>query len=151
MTLQQQRKALPFVLVWLVTVFMGYGCALRTPVPTQPVPKTPLQWTIVFNGALARANRTLESSVETLAASGTLTVAQARPVISACARVATVSESVRAITSRGTEATWNTDAAAIRSLIASAGITLSPTANSVVDAGIAALNASLVLLTQGVQ
>ena len=151
MTLQQRRKALPFVLVWLVAVFMGYGCALRTPVPTQPVPKTPLQWTIVLNGALARANRTLESSVETLSASGTLSTAQARPVITACGKVATVSESIRAITSRGTEATWTADAAAIRSILSTAGVTLSPTANSVVDAGIAALNASLVLLTQGVQ
>jgi hypothetical protein len=137
--------------ITLVLCLLG-GCAARTsPVINPMVPKTALQWTIVSNAALAKANHSLELSVQSLQGNKAITADQARPLILTCGRLATVSEQVRAITSVGTEATWSIDGPKIRAILSSASINFSPGTAPIIDMGVATVNAALLLLSQEVK
>lgn len=127
------------------------SCALRNNSGGTPQLQTALQQTITYNAIVAKTNRAVEQAVETVQTSGALTTAQARPVIVGCGKVAQVSESIRGITSQGTEASWAVDGPKIRALLASASLNLPASQNQAVDLAVAAVNAAIVLLTQGVK
>ncbi len=136
----------------LILCLIVSGCATRTsPVINPALPRTALQWTVIYNGAVAKTNRAVEQSVEAVQKQGLISVEQARPVIMACGKVATVSESVRSITSAGTEASWNVDGPKIRDLLTNAHISIPASANATVDLAVSTLNAALTLLTAEVK
>jgi len=152
----QQRTRTRYAGTAVVAVaLLAAACAkqVSTNPPPPIAPKTALQWTIVYNAALAKANLGVETAVEAVQKSGAITAAQARPVIAICARVALASEAIRGITSKGTEASWSLDGPKIRAVLDQLGPDLLPKAglsNQTVDLALAALGAVLTLLNQNV-
>lgn len=134
----------------LLACVIASACALHNP-PSAGIPKTALQWTIVYNAAVAKTNNAVEQAVETVQASGAITAAQARPIIVGCGKVAQTSESVRAITSKGSEASWNVDGPAIRAILTAAQLKLPASTNATIDLAVSAVNSAIILLTQGVK
>jgi len=139
----------------LVLALVTTACTSCVPktgtTPTPGVPQTALQWTIVYNAALAKADRAVEQATITVHASGAITTDQARPIITVTGQIAAASEAVRAITSVGTEASWNVDVAKIRNIVAvlgpdpfkGIGVT-----DATVNLAESALSAALTLLIQ---
>ncbi len=130
----------------LILCLLANGCATKVGVT---LPKTALQRTIVYNYAASEANLAVGRAVRDTQAVGALTVAQATPVVSATVKVATMSDSIKAITSQSTEAGWSIDGPKIRKIIADAQVKVPETANAAVDLLVSTLNAALTLLTQG--
>ncbi len=109
----QQRRS--FLALIGVLALVSQGCA--TKVPVNAAGHTALQKVIVYNAALAKANRNLEQGVEKVQTSGLITAAQARPIILATGRIAKASSDVLAITSKGSEATWSVDGPRVVALL----------------------------------
>lgn len=148
--MRNARRCAPVLAVLIV---LAASCAKQTntSTPPVPVPQTALQWTIVYNAALAKANRAVEQAAESVQKSGAITVAQARPIILMNGRIATASEAIRAITSSGTEATWNIDGPKIQAIVKAISPSLAAsTGNAVVDTALSSLTAAITLL-QAVQ
>lgn len=140
------RAALAATLAILIVSTACSHAVVTNPTTT---PQTALQWTVVYNAAVAKTNRAVEQAVETVHSTGAITADQARPIIVICGRVAAASEAIRGITSAGTEATWNTDAPKIRGIVDQLGPDLLAKAglnNQTVDLAVAALSAALTLL-----
>ncbi len=137
-----------FILVILIV--LAQACALRKNT-TGSIPQTALQWTIIYNAALAKTNRAVETAVETVQSSGAITAAQARPILTGCLKIANTSEAVRGITSKGTEASWSVDGPKIRAVLTATSLTLPASQNQAVDLAVSAANAAITLLIQGVK
>jgi hypothetical protein len=136
--------------VSLILILFASSCALRKNT-TGTIPQSALQWTIIYNAALAKTNRAVEQAVETVQVSGALTVAQTRPILIGCQKVALTSEAVRGITTSGTEASWSVDGPKIRAVLAAAQLTLPASSNQTIDLAVSAANAAITLLVQGVK
>lgn len=113
--------------------------------------QTALQATIVGNAAVVKANNAVEKAVEDAVTGKVLTATQARPVVTACLKIAQTSESIRAITSNGTEASWSIDGPKIRAILASTPLKVSASVNATIDPLIAALNSTIDFLITGVK
>lgn len=132
----------------LIAILILSGCATRTgPVISPTIPQTSLQWTIVLNASLAKSNRAVEQTAETLHKNNLLTTDQTRPVIIVCGKVAAISENIRAITSAGTEASWQVDGPRIRHLLAASNLNFPVDLHPTVDLVISTVKAALTLLT----
>lgn len=113
--------------------------------------QTALQKTIVANATVAKTNAAVEKAVEDAVAGAVLTPAKAKPVIVGCLKVAQASEAIRAITSKGTEASWSVDGPKIRALLAATPLKISPGITASIDLLITSLNSTIDLLTSGVK
>ncbi len=93
--------------------------------------------------------KSLSVAIPSLQSSGVITANQARPVMQGIGRLSLIGQSILAITSKGTEATWTVDGAKIRALLAPTNLKLSDTGVAAVDLSIASINSALTLLTAG--
>jgi len=109
----------------LAALIVLQACAVRQPT----TPKTPLQWTILYNAAMAKTNRAVEQTTEQLATSGTLHTDQARQIIQICGKVAAVSENIRTVTS--STQPWSQVAPQVQAALQQLGLT-----NLIAHAGI---------------
>lgn len=131
----------------LLVCLIASACVHNPSTPAAvTVPQTALQKTIVFNAALSEANLAVQRAVKDLQASGALTVAQARPVVTGTVKVAKIGNEIRDITSKGTEASWSVDGPKIRALLAETPLKLPTAANVTVDLLIETVNAAVTLL-----
>src|SRR5260370_11241121 len=124
---------LQLVTWFVVSSLIMQSCAVRRNAAGQPIPNTALQWTIIYNAAVAKADRAVEQAIETFQRSGAITAAQARPIIIATGQVASASEAIRGITSKGTEASWSVDGPKIRAVLDAAQLKLPPSQNQQLD------------------
>ena len=96
-----QLFALPVMCISMYFLALGFISCAGNVATALTTPKTPLQWVQTYNAALAIGNDAFAKEVIQLQKAGTITAAQAGPLLVVAGKIAATSQQIRVITTNG--------------------------------------------------